>query len=217
MLLSIKNIFVIFQFLTTSIKYYCDKIAEQVKEIQYQTGLDPHPVKFGLLSVQPQDLVLFSDSFFYSRTLYQHHILFDKFVNRSHFVLKYWCHTDLTALILTTIKSAIENGGVYHEHDTRGNCITKYYATHSSAIGTFNKAEEPHKKYHQFSLCVIWRFWEFITAYPVGPSYIQSEWWDIAIWDNGVEYPKGEGYDHTEDSYPKIGEEEKASSKLITS
>ena len=93
----------------------------------------------------------------------------------------------------------------------------KYYATHFSAIGTFNRAEELHKKYHQFTLCVIWRFWEFITAYPVGPGYIQSEWGQIEPWDCGVKYPKGEGYNHTEDSYPKIREEEKASSKLITS
>ena len=199
------------------IQEYCDKIAAEAKEIKYQTGLDLHPVKFGLLSAQPQDLLLFSDSFFYSRTLYQHHILFDKFINRLYFVLKYRCHTDLTALILTTIKSAKENGWVYHAHDTRGNCITKYYTTHSSAIRTFNKAEEPHKKYYQFTLCVIWRFWELIKAYPIGSGYIHSEWQDIPPWDNSVKYPKGEGYDHTEDSYPNIGEEEKASSKLITS
>ena len=135
-------------------------------------------------------------------------------MNRSHFVLKYRCHTDLTSLILTTIRSAIQNKYVYHEHDTRGNCITKYYATHSSVIGTFTRAEEPHKRYHQFTLCVIWRFWEFITAYPVGPGCIQSEWGQIPPSDCGVEYPKGEGYNHTEDSYPKI--EEKTSSKLIT-
>ena len=98
---------------------------------------------------------------------------------------------------------------------TRGNCITKYYATHSSTIGTFTREEEPHKKYHQFTLCVIWRFWEFITAYPVDEGYIESEWGQIQSWDRSVEYPKGEGYNHTEDSYSNIGKEEKTSSKLI--
>ena len=184
---------------------YCTWVDQESRRIQ----LSPLLLTIGLLSAEPHELTLFSESFFDSRTLYQHHILFDKFINRSHFILKYCCHNDLTGLILSTIQSAIDNGYVYHDHDKRGNCITKYYATHSFAVGTFTREEELHKKYHQFTLCVIWRFWEFITAYPVGEDYIESKWGKIQSWDRGVEYPKGEGYDYTEDSYSNIRKEEK--------
>ena len=175
-------------------------------------------VRIGLIPTDPNYLINFCESFFYSRTLYQHHILFEKFRNRSHFILKYRCHTDLSSLIVSGLKAAINFGGVYHEHDSKGNCITKYYATFSSAIGSFNLPGQESNKLYQFTLCSIWRNWEFITAYPVGNGFVQSEVCDIPKGCTGIPYPRGEGYDHSEDpseSEVKENQEESSNSSKI--